>query len=154
MEELIIKKPQKVDIICSKKKLLMYNDDKELLLYKKRCKIEIPGTRLDDDESLEQAVYRLTGIQINSNSLVELIRVKEYIKENHPINGKLRFLNKEINREYYSYYLGDSRIYPYEITELGEFVKIPLEKLIQHPIYYRYLPAYEELDKRLTYQKY
>lgn len=36
MEEIIVRKPpQKVDGICNKKKVLIYNDDRELFIYKK-----------------------------------------------------------------------------------------------------------------------
>ena len=131
----------------------MYNDDQELLVYKRNRRMMIPGTDFDSDQSLEQVIYRLTGIQINPNNLVDLITVKDYIRENHPVNGKLNFVCKEMQREYYSYYLEDSRIYPYEFNELGELHKIPLEKLLEKQ-YNNYFPAYDELNKRLTYQKY
>jgi len=85
--------------------------------------------------------------------MVDLIATKNYIKENHSINGKLKFIYKELRREYYSYYLGDSRIYPYEFNALGEFTKISLEQLLKEQ-YNPFFPVLNELNKRLTYQKY
>lgn len=41
-------------ISYSKKKLLMYDDNQELLLYKKDYLIIVPGTDFNMDESLEQ----------------------------------------------------------------------------------------------------
>ncbi len=131
----------------------MYDDNQELLLYKKDYLIIVPGTDFNMNELLEQAIYHLTGIQINSDNVVDLIATKNYIKENHSINGKLKFIYKELRREYYSYYLGDSRIYPYEFNALGEFTKISLEQLLKEQ-YNPFFPVLNELSKRLTYQKY
>lgn len=114
----------------------------------------IPGTDFESNESISDAVYNLMGININPNNLVDLIIVSDYIKTNQSINGKLKFVYKELQREYYSYYLNDSKIYPYEITEFGKLTRVPLEKLLTSKDYLEYLPAYNELNKRLNYQKY
>jgi len=46
----------------------MYDDNQELLLYKKDYLIIVPGTDFNMNELLEQAIYHLTGIQINSDN--------------------------------------------------------------------------------------
>lgn len=157
MEEKILVKahyPVKEELL--KKKLILYNNERKILLLESNNRIKFPKeTCYETDRTIEQ----LLNISIDEEKIIEIARLIIHRERLKSVNNKLKKISRKITHEYYAYsvefnsdiinqiwnsfYIRSENVLPY-LIEMSQYLKLNVNNYDKE--------AVKILQKKLDYE--
>lgn len=139
-----------------KKKLILYNDERKMLILESNNRFKFPKeTCYETNRTIEQ----LLNIQIDEEKIVEIARIIVYRNRLKSVNNKLNNVSRKIINEYYAYniefnsdiinqiwnssYIYSENVLPYLIT-MNQYLNLDVRNYDKE--------AVKILQKKLNYE--
>lgn len=103
METIIINKQyyKGAELLSHKKRLILYNKNNEILVYKRTKGLYIPSVFMEEKTNFEEEIKKILKVDFDVQNMEELIRIIDCKFRYNSINGKLIKKHLQQVRDYY-----------------------------------------------------